>query len=416
MIMEETLSKTLEEAYVKEVYDLDDNPPLGVVPTYMHAYVNRPENHGPPLQSFKREIVKIPRPKHNEVLIKVKAAGVNFNGVWAGLGQPASPTAFHGNEAHIAGSDAAGIIWEIGEGLKNNSAFKFKVGDEVIVHCGQACGVCYECMGGNPMLCDSQKIWGYETPYGSFAQYTVVQAQQILSKPSHLSWEDAGGYMLTYATVWRMLFGFSPNIVQPGCNVLVWGGSGGLGSAAIQLIKQAGGNAIAVTSNDERGEKCMELGAIGYINRKNFDCWGPLPNIRNSNEYKIYLQEVRKFGRAIWDILGKGINPDIVVEHIGEQTFPVSTYIVKPGGMVVFCGATSGFNLTIDASFVWMRQKRIQGSHFASLNELYQANKFVEQKKFKPVISKVYEWNDLPQAHEDVLNNKVKYGNIVVKL
>ncbi len=406
--------ETKEE--LKNLYEIGELPPLGHVPDFMYAYVIRPQNHGDLYKAFQQEIVETPRIGHNEVLVKVMSAGVNYNGIWAGLGEPVSPTLFHGEDFHIAGSDASGIVWKVGEGLKENPDFKFKVGDEVIVHCGQTCGVCPSCNGGNPMLCESQKIWGYETPHGSFAQYTVVRGPQLLKKPEHLTWAEAGGYMLTYATVWRMLYGFTPNDLKPGTNVLVWGGSGGLGAMAIQLIKLAGGNAVAVTSSKERGEKCIELGAVGYINRKEFNCWGNLPDIENKKEYHSYLKEVRKFGRAIWDILGEKVNPDIVIDHIGSQTFPVSNYVVKPGGMVVFCGATSGFNMTFDASYTWMRQKRIQGSHFATLFELNKANDLVVQKKFNPTVSREYSWNDLPKAHQDMLENKIEYGNIVVNL
>ncbi|MFT7032586.1 MAG: crotonyl-CoA carboxylase/reductase [Cyclobacteriaceae bacterium] len=401
---------------LKDLYEIGEKSPLGHTPKLMHAYVIRPQNHGNPHDAFQQEVVRTPRPGYNDVLVKVKAAGVNYNGIWAGLGEPASPTLFHGEEFHIAGSDASGIVWEIGEGLKNNADFKFKVGDEVTVHCGQTCGICQNCNGGNPMLCESQKIWGYETPYGSFAQYTLVRGQQLLKKPKHLTWAEAGGYMLTYATVWRMLFGFAPNNLKPGSNVLVWGGSGGLGAMAIQLVKLAGGNALAVTSSDKRGRKCIELGAVGYINRKNFNCWGKLPSIDNKEDYKTYLIEVRKFGKAIWDVLGEKVNPDIVIDHIGSQTFPVSNYVVKPGGMVVFCGATSGFNMTFDASYTWMRQKRIQGSHFSSLYELHEANKLILEDKIKPAVSREYSWNDLPLAHQHMLDNSIEYGNIVVKL
>lgn len=113
----------------KELYGLEEAPPLGVVPKKMYAYVVRPDNHGVPSKAFVEEVVPVPPVKYNEVLIKVKAAGVNYNGIWAALGQPVSPTAFHKQDFHIAGSDASGIIWKLGEGLVNNEEFKFKVGD-----------------------------------------------------------------------------------------------------------------------------------------------------------------------------------------------------------------------------------------------------------------------------------------------
>ena len=103
------------------------------------------------------------------------------------------------------------------------------------------------------------------------------------------------------------------------------------------------------------------------INRKEFKCWGQMPPV-NSAEYNDWTKEARRFGKAIWDITGKR-DVDIVFEHPGEQTFPVSSMVVKRGGMVVFCAGTTGFNITFDARYVWMRQKRIQGSHFAHLKQ-----------------------------------------------
>ena len=92
----------------------------------------------------------------------------------------------------------------------------------------------------------------------------------------------------------------------------------------------------------------MGLGAKGVINRKDFNCWGQLPEV-NGDGFKDYMKETRKFGKAIWEITGKGNDVDFVFEHPGEATFPVSCNIVKRGGMVVFCAGTTGFNLTMDA-------------------------------------------------------------------
>jgi crotonyl-CoA carboxylase/reductase len=172
------------------------------------------------------------------------------------------------------------------------------------------------------MLCRQQMIWGYETADGAFGQFTRVQAQQLVPKPKNLTWEQAGCYMLVLATAFRMLYGHPPHTLQPAMNVLVWGGAGGLGSMAIQLIKAAGANAIAVVSSEERGKWCLDIGAKAYINRTQFDCWGPLPSTREREAYKQYLRRVQQFGKAIWEITGKNVDPDLVFEHPGEQTFP----------------------------------------------------------------------------------------------
>jgi crotonyl-CoA carboxylase/reductase len=393
---------------VKDLYDLGEIPPLGHVPAKMHAWAIRRERHGEPDQSFQLETVDVRKPGSNEVVVLVMAAGVNYNGVWAGLGVPISPFDVHGADYHIAGSDASGIVWAVGDRVRN-----WKVGDEVVIHCNQDDGDDEHCNGGDPMYSPSQRIWGYETPDGSFAQFTTVQAQQLMPRPKHLTWEESACYTLTLATAYRMLFGHHPHELKPGQNVLVWGASGGLGSYAIQLVNTAGGNAIGVISDEDKRDFVMSLGAKGVINRKEFDCWGQLPVV-NSPEYGEWFKEVRRFGKAIWDITGKGVNVDIVFEHPGEATFPVSTFVVKKGGMVVICAGTTGYNLTMDARYVWMHQKRIQGSHFAHLQQAAAANKLMVDRRLDPCMSEVFPWSDIPAAHVKMRRNEHKPGNMAV--
>ena len=205
-----------------------------------------------------------------------------------------------------------------------------------------------------------------------------------MERPKHLTWEESACYTLTLATAYRMLFGHRPHVLRPGHNVLVWGASGGLGSMAVQLCATSGANAIGVVSEDDKRDFVMQLGAKGVINRKKFNCWGQLPKV-NTPEYNAWMKEARKFGKAIWDITGKGNNVDFVFEHPGESTFPVSVLVVKRGGMVVICAGTTGYNLTMDARYLWMHQKRVQGSHFANLLQAAQANKLVRRAAHRPV-------------------------------
>ena len=148
---------------------------------------------------------------------------------------------------HIPGSDASGVVWKVGEGVT-----RWKPGDEVVVHCNQASYEDVEVHGLDPMAAPSQEIWGYETTWGSFAQFTKVQAQQLLPKPKNLSWAESSSYGLTYFTAYRMLM--KQCELQAGHNVLVWGAAGGLGVFAIQLCKAAGANAVGVVSSPEKGE------------------------------------------------------------------------------------------------------------------------------------------------------------------
>jgi len=195
--------------------------------------------------------------------------------------------------------------------------------------------------------------------------------------------------------------------------VLVWGASGGIGSMAIQLCATSGANAIGVISDEDKREFVLSLGAKGVLNRKDFDCWGEMPSV-GTDEYQAWVQEVRKFGKAIWDITGKGVNVDFVFEHPGEATFPVSVFVVKRGGMVVICAGTTGYKLTLDARYLWMHQKRVQGSHFANLMQASQANKLVLERRIDPCMSEVFPWNDIPKAHMRMWRNEHRPGNMAV--
>jgi len=409
MSSEHKATGTAEGPELKDLYDVGEIPPLGHVPKKMHAWVIRRERHGTPDKAMKLEVVDTPEIDSHEVLILVMAAGVNYNGVWAALGTPVSVFDVHKADYHIAGSDASGIVYAVGAKVK-----RCKVGDEVVVHCNQSDGDDEECNGGDPMFSPSQRIWGYETPDGSFAQFARVQAQQVMPRPRHLTWEESACYTLTLATAYRMLFGHRPHTLRPGQNVLVWGASGGLGSMAIQLIATAGANAIGVISDNSKHDFVLSLGAKGVVNRKDFDCWGQLPPVNDAGGYGAYMKEVRKFGKAIWAVTGKVVDVDTVFEHPGEATFPVSCFVVKRGGMVVFCAGTTGYNLTMDARFVWMRQKRIQGSHFANLKQASQANKLVIERRIDPSMSEVFTWADIPTAHMKMLNNEHRPGNMAV--
>jgi len=392
----------------KDLYDMGEMPPLGHVPKHMYGWAIRKERHGEPDTAMMQEVLDVPELDNYDVLVLVMAAGINYNGVWAALGVPISPFDGHKQPYHIAGSDASGIVWAVG-----SKVTRWKLGDEVVVHCNQDDGDDEECNGGDPMYSTSQRIWGYETPDGSFSQFTRVQSQQLMPRPQHQTWEESACYTLTLATAYRMLFGHAPHELKPGQNVLIWGASGGLGSYAVQLANVVGANAICVISDESKRDFVMGLGAKGVINRRNFNCWGQMPTV-NTPEYATWFKEARKFGAAIWEITGKGNNPDLVFEHPGESTFPVSTFVCKKGGMVVICAGTTGYNLTFDVRYMWMHQKRLQGSHFANLKQAAAANRLMCENKLNPCLSETFDWNDLPEAHMKMRRNEHLPGNMSV--
>ena len=263
----------------KQLYDLGDIPPLGEVPEKMHAFVVRQDRFGEPTKSWQREVIDTPKIGPKDVLVYVMATGINYNNVWAGLGFPVDVIKDRQKKGepedfHAGGSDASGIVWAVGEDVDD-----VKIGEEVVVHSGW-----WEpedpwvLSGKDPMLATSVRIWGYQTNYGSYCQFARAQSHQIKKKPAHLTWEEAGCYMLCASTAYRQLMGWAPHTVEKGDVVLVWGAAGGLGALALQIVSALGGKAVAVISDEDKRQFCLDKGAVGVINRKDFDHWGPMPD------------------------------------------------------------------------------------------------------------------------------------------
>jgi crotonyl-CoA carboxylase/reductase len=370
---------------------------MTAVPASMRAWVIRPDRLGEPRDAMRLETVRTPLAGPGEVVVRVMAAGVNYNNVWACLGQPVEVFRYTGDDFHIGGSDASGLVAAIGPGVT-----RWKVGDEVVVHCNQSCGECPECNGLDPMACSQQKIWAYESNWGSFADYCRVQAQQLLPKPPHLTWAEAASYGLVYFTAYRMLV--DQAALEAGHNVLVWGAGGGLGSMAIQLCRLYGANAIAVVSSEDKADLCRRLGAHAVINRRDYALM--------DHEGQPDLDEVKRFGKAVREATG-GVDCDIVFEHVGSATFFTSVFVCRTFGKIVTCGATSGFSLTFDVRYLWMRQKTIIGSHFANAYQAFRANQLIDQRKILPVLSRTFPFEECPEPHQ-MMRENAHLGKMVV--
>ena len=382
---------------VKNVTAVDSEP--GTLPATMAAWVIRQEREGQPLEAFQLEEIEVPEPAAFEVIVRVMAAGVNYNNVWAAQGKPVSvfPYGDHPQWGHhIGGSDASGIVWKVGPGVT-----RWQPGDEVVIHCNQASYEDPEVHGLDPLAAPSQLIWGYETTWGSFAQFTKVQAQQLLPKPENLTWDEAASYGLVYFTAYRMLV--TRCRMQAGQTALIWGAAGGLGVFAVQLCKAAGVDCVGVVSSDDKGELVKQLGAVDFINRNDFT--GMMRKGGESkDEEKERFGESRRFSKRVKEILGE--QPDIVFEHVGMATFPTSVFVVKPFGKVVICAGTTGYNLDFDVRYLWMRQKQIIGSHFANAYECMKANELIEQSRIRPVLWRTMGFEGVPEAHQLMRENK----------
>lgn len=386
------------------------------IPEFMHAWTLRTERLGNVETAFADEMVRVPKLKPSQVLVANMSAGINYNGIWAARGKPKNVIESNGlygdrqEDFHITGSESSGIVVAVGEKVKN-----LKVGDEVCVFGHRYLPDCPHVKAGlPPEYSPTAHIWGYESNWGAFAEYSPVYDFQCVPKPKFMNWNEASVCTATGVTIYRMLFHWKGNELQKGDVVLIWGGSGGLGSYAIQMVRAYGGIPVAVVSDDAKGEYCVSLGAEGYINRKKYCHWGSIAGM-NEKEYQIWLMQAGKFRNEIFSITGKR-SPAIVIEHPGSDTLATSLLVCKDGGMVVLCGATTGYISSIDLRYLWIHQKRIQGSHGGTTEDCRNFLTFSEEHEIKPILYKVYHWSGLPKAHADLEKGEGIKGKLAVNI
>ncbi len=382
------------------------------VPKYMYAWTIRKERYGEPINAFKKELIEIPNPADDEIIVKNMAAGINYNGVWAALGKPKNVVGEQRKygeklDFFIPGSESSGIVCKIGKNVHN-----VKIGDEVIC-------VGYQCDDFEKediRIEDSFRIWGYESNWGSLAEYSKVKCNQCVLKPKNLNWEEAACCIATGGTVYSMLTHFKENSIKKGDVVLIWGGAGGIGSSAIVLTKALGGIPIAVVSNEKKAQECMNLGAAGCINRTKYNHWGLVDEdmYKDDKIHKKWLHNVLKFRKEIWDIVGEKKDPKIVIEHPGKDTLPTSMFLCDKRGMVTICGATTGYAGSLDLRHLWLGIKRLQGSHALCPNEVREYLNLIEEKSLEIPVKKVYSFEDVDKAHQRMYENKIESGKIAI--
>ena len=205
--------------------------------------------------------------------------------------------------------------------------------------------------------------------------------------------------------------GWPPHTVEQGDLVLVWGGAGGLGSLAIQLVTHAGGRAVAVVGSPEKAEYCRSLGAVGSINRKDFSHWG-VPPRWDAPGWKEWLEGAKAFGKAIWEAVGEKTNPRIVFEHPGEDTIPTSNFVCDRGGMIVICAGTSGYDTLIDVRYLWYLQKRYQGSHLMNTEQAAAFNDLVRDGTITATLGTAYAYDQIPAVHHLMEEGGLPEGNV----
>jgi len=357
-----------------------------------------------PRRSLRVDEVPVPDLAPDEVYVAVMASSINFNTVWTSIFEPLSTFGFldrlgkesiwgrrHALDYHVVGSDASGVILRAGSAVRN-----WKIGDEVTVHCNyvddQDPASHDDSMRGN------QRIWGFETNFGGLADISVVKANQLMPKPTHLTWEEAAVNALCNSTAYRMLVSHNGAPVTQGDRVLIWGASGGIGSFAVQHVLNSGGVPIGVVSSEDKVDTLRELGCEHVINRreKNYRFW--------KDEHTQDEGEWRRLGKDIRALVGD--DPDIVFEHPGRSTMGASVFVAKRGGTIVTCAATSGYMIEYDNRHLWMKLKTIKGSHFANYREAWAANQTIVDGKVIPPLSATFPLEQTAEATYEVQHNR----------
>jgi crotonyl-CoA reductase len=386
---------------------------LPVPATYRAAYVSRDEADmfegldsadKDPRKSVHVAEVAVPELAPDEAYVAVMASAINFNTVWTSIFEPLPTFGFldrlgresrwgarHALPYHVVGSDAAGVVIQVGSAVRN-----WRPGDKVVLHCNYVDDQ-DPSAHDDSMLAANQRIWGFETNFGGLADLTVVKANQIMPKAAHLSWEEAAINALCNSTAYRMLVSRNGAEMRQGNRVLVWGASGGLGSYAVQHVMNGGGIPVGVVSSPEKVALLHDLGVDAVIDRRaaGYRFW--------ADEHTQDESEWRRLGKDIRALVGDDV--DIVFEHPGRQTMGASVFACKRAGTVVTCAATSGYMIEYDNRHLWMKLKTIKGSHFANYREAWDANELIRQGRVVPPLSAVYPLGEVGEAALQVHRN-----------
>lgn len=325
------------------------------------------------------EIADLPKPQAapGQVLLRVKAAGMNHLDTWVRRGLPGMKHPL----PMTPGSDGAGIVEEVGPGVRDP-----KPGDRVFVSPGYSCGRCAECGSGREPLCKDYGILG-EHCNGLQAEYAALPAQNVIALPDALSFEEGAAFPLVFLTAWHMLVGRAQ--VRVGDDVLVHAGGSGVGTAAIQIAKLHGARVITTVGSDDKATKVRELGADEVVNYRKTD----------------FLEAVRRItGR-------RGV--DVVIESVGQETWERSLKALARGGRLVTCGATSGYEGATDLRYLFFKGLSILGSTMGGRAELLRVARLLGEGRLKPVIDRVLPLERVADGHRAMAERSL-LGKIVL--
>jgi NADPH:quinone reductase-like Zn-dependent oxidoreductase len=338
------------------------------------------DEHGGP-EVLRARAVPAPRARAGEVVVEVHACALNRLDLWVRGGLPN----LHLDYPHILGSDIAGVVCELGEGVDPGL-----LGREVVLAPGLSCGRCEACLSGWDNLCPDYGILG-ENRTGGYAERIRVPVANVIDKPANLSMIEAAAFPLTFLTAWQMLVERAR--IGPGETVLIHAAGSGVGSAGLQIAKLFGARVIALASSDAKLGKARELGADATV-RSDADDWP-------------------KQVRSLAGVGRRGV--DVVFEHVGQATWEQSIKLCRAGGRVVTCGASSGWDAHTDLRHVFFRQIQILGSTMGSKASLHRIAKLVGEGRLRPIVDRVFPLAEAAEAHR-YLDRREQFGKVVLRV
>ncbi|HEV2637467.1 MAG TPA: crotonyl-CoA carboxylase/reductase [Actinocrinis sp.] len=349
--------------------------------------------------------VPLPELAPDEVMVAVMASSINYNTVWSAMFEPVSTFRFlknfareggwatrHDQPYQVIGSDGAGVVVRVGAAVR-----RWKPGDHVVLSPAYVEDQ-EPASHADGMLGVEQRAWGFETNFGGLATYTVVRSNQVLPKPAHLTWEEAACNTLCAGTSYRMLVSDRGARMKQGDVVLIWGATGGLGSYAVQFVKNGGGIPVGVVSSAHKAQLARDLGCEVVINREDVGL-----EVGDGHDPKLVNEAGKRLGAVIRREAGE--DPHIVFDYVGQATFGMSVLVARRGGTVVTCGSSTGYQHQFDNRYLWMKLKRIVGSHVANLQEMWECNKLIASGRVGTALTSVYPLSEVAEATRLVQRN-----------
>lgn len=333
--------------------------------------------HGGP-EVLRYEEVPEPTPTPTQVKLRVKAVALNHLDIWLRKGLPGVKVPL----PKIGGCDIAGEVVAVG-----SACTRVKPGERIMVSPGWTCGQCAACLRGEDNLCRAYQIIGGYGVDGGCADSICIPEVNCIPIPERLDYPSAAAVPLTFLTAWNMLLRQAR--LKPGEDVLVMGAGSGVGTAAIQIAKLVGARVIAVASTDDKLAKATALGADAGINYASQDL----------------AQEIRR-------LTGKrGV--DVVFEHVGGTTWEKLIPNIAPGGRLVTCGATAGYDAKVDIRYLFSKTIAILGAFMGCKADLLEVVRSMGEGKLHPVVDRTLPLSECAEGHR-LIEDRTVFGKIVL--